>query len=99
MSVNKIGQVLAPTLVICGSNDALVPPEMANQLYMRCGAICKKLTVMPGGGHDNTWTCRDYYSSIQQFLINAPHLPMNLGPLLDEEEKETVTRHTIVQTV
>ncbi|KAI8430654.1 hypothetical protein MSG28_000855 [Choristoneura fumiferana] len=62
---------------------------MANQLYMRCGAICKKLAVMPGGGHDNTWTCRDYYSSMQQFLINAPHLPINLGPLLDEEEKET----------
>ncbi|XP_063632798.1 protein ABHD13 [Cydia splendana] len=103
MSVNKIGQVLAPTLVICGSNDALVPPEMANQLYMRCGAICKKLTVMPGGGHDNTWTCRDYYTSIQQFLVNVPMLPASLGPLLDDEDNDAydnnVTRHTLVHTV
>lgn len=99
MSGKKIGTVLTPTLVVCGSNDALVPPGMAKELYVRCGSICKKLVVMPGGGHDDTWTCRDYYASIQQFLGNVPPLPDDIGPFFDAHIKDDSMRHTLVHTV
>lgn len=98
LSLKKIGHVMTPTLVICGSNDTLVPPAMGKELYMRCGAVCKKLVVMPGGGHDDTWTCRDYYSSVQQFLLNVPPLPGEIGPFFDDDTNSTI-RHTIVHTV
>ncbi|XP_049885948.1 protein ABHD13 [Pectinophora gossypiella] len=99
MSSKKIGTVLTPTLVVCGSNDALVPPAMAKELYVRCGAICKKIVVMPGGGHDDTWTCRDYYSTIQQFLVNVPPIPDAIGPFFDDDLKNPSVRHTIVHEV
>ncbi|XP_068618494.1 protein ABHD13 [Battus philenor] len=98
MSIKKMGQVLTPTLIICGSNDALVPPGMAKDLYTRCGAICKKIAVIPGGGHDDTWTCRDYYASIQQFLLNAPAIRSEITPFSDEVIKNP-SIHTIVHTV
>lgn len=99
MSLKKIGHILTPTLVICGSNDGLVPPSMAKDLYMRCGAVCKKLVVLPGGGHDDTWTCRDYYTFIQQFLVNAPPLPKDIVPFFDEVSKDPPVRNTLVHTV
>ncbi|KOB77408.1 Bem46-like protein [Operophtera brumata] len=92
----KIGHILTPTLVMCGSNDTLVPPSMAKDLYMRCGAVCKKLVVVIGGGHDDTWTCREYYTSIQNFLVNVPPLPAEVPPYFDEEQKEG---HSVVHTV
>lgn len=97
MSLKKIGSVLTPTLIVCGSNDALVPPAMGKELYVRCGAVCKQLVVMPGGGHDDTWTTRDYYTNIQQFLLNVPPLPDDVSPFFDG--KETTVTHTIVHTV
>ncbi|XP_013184971.1 protein ABHD13 [Amyelois transitella] len=99
LSIKKINQVLTPSLFICGSNDALVPPSMAKELYVKCGAMCKKLVVMPGGGHDDTWTCRDYYNSIEQFLANVPSLPDNVGPYFDHMSKDPANRHTLVHTV
>lgn len=99
LSLQKIGHILTPTLVMCGSNDGLVPPEMAQELYMRCGAICKKLVVFPGGGHDDTWTCRDYYSSIQQFLLNVPPPPEDIITFFDEASIESTSRNTLVHTV
>ncbi|CAH0684363.1 unnamed protein product [Chilo suppressalis] len=99
MSAKKIASILTPTLVLCGSNDALVPPSMAQELYMRCGAICKKLVVLPGGGHDDTWTCRDYYSSVQQFLINVPPIPEDIITFFDDVSKDSSSRNTSVHTV
>ncbi|XP_038216408.1 protein ABHD13 [Zerene cesonia] len=93
-SLKKIGQVLTPTMVICGTKDALVPPRMAKELYHRCGAVCKKLAELPGGGHDDTWTCRDYYTHIEQFLANVPPLP-DVVPFFDNEQKS----HKIVHIV
>lgn len=98
MSLEKMGTVVTPTLVLCGSNDALVPPKMGKKLYMKCGAARKKLVVIPGGAHDDTWTCRDYYVSIQDFLISIPPLPDHIGPFFDSGHDAAV-RHTIVHTV
>lgn len=95
LSLKKIGNVITPTLVLCGSNDSLVPPSMAQELYMRCGAICKKLVMIPGGGHDDTWTCHDYYSSIQQFLANVPPLPCEIGPFFDDNNLRCSIVHTV----
>ncbi|KAJ0183736.1 hypothetical protein K1T71_000159 [Dendrolimus kikuchii] len=95
MSLKKIGHVVTPTLVLCGSNDALVPPSMAQELYVRCGAICKKLVVIPGGGHDDTWTCRDYYVSLEQFLAIVPPLPCEIGPFFDDDNNPAFRRNAI----
>lgn len=98
MSLRKIGTVKSPTLVICGSGDTLVPPSMSQELYVRCGAICKKLIVIPGGGHDDTWTGREYYPAIQKFLRDIPALPVEIGPYFDSSQEATV-RQSMVQTV
>lgn len=97
MSLNKIAHVISPTLVICGSNDALVPPSMARELYTRCGSICKQMVVIPGGGHDDTWTCREYYPSMQQFLVNVPALPSEIGPFFEKNNESA--RLGVVLTV
>ncbi|XP_072931137.1 protein ABHD13 [Epargyreus clarus] len=99
MSLNKMVHVSSPTMIICGSNDLLVPPTMAKELYVKCVAGTKKLAVMTGGGHDDTWTCRDYYVSIQQFLSNVPPLPDNIEPFFDEANKLPSKRHSIVHIV
>ncbi|KAG6452177.1 hypothetical protein O3G_MSEX007499 [Manduca sexta] len=98
LSVKKIVHVLTPTLVICGSNDALVPPSMGQELYVISGAVCKKLVIIPGGGHDDTWTCREYYPAIQQFLVNVPPMPDEIGPYFDDSQDKTI-RRSIVHTV
>ncbi|XP_041987686.1 protein ABHD13 [Aricia agestis] len=98
MSLSKIVHVVAPTLVMCGSKDALVPPRMARELYLKCGAVGKKIAVMPGGGHDDTWTCRDYYASMQQFLANVPPLPEDVIPYYDNAKDLSITR-IVVHTV
>lgn len=85
MSLKKIGHVTTPTLVICGSNDTLVPPAMAKELYMKCGAVNKKLVVVPGGGHDDTWTSSDYYLLLHSFLVNVPPLSSETGPYFNED--------------
>lgn len=97
MSIQKINNVLTPTLVICGSNDTLVPPAMAKALYIKCSSICKKLVVIPGGGHNDTWTCRDYYTSIQEFLNDVPPLPSNTEPYFDNSP--STSRENIVHIV
>lgn len=74
MSIHKICNVLAPTCVLCGSNDTLVPPSMAETLFLECRAALKKLIIISGGGHNDTWTCRDYYTAILQFLVDVPPL-------------------------
>lgn len=74
-SLRKVSGVCCPTLVVCGAGDALVPPGMARRLLQRCGAARKRLLVLPGGGHDDTWTRPDYYPALQAFLRDAPALP------------------------
>lgn len=82
-----MGHVVAPTLVICGTQDDLVPPTMSTDLYTRCGAVCKKIVLITGGGHNDTWVCRDYYSTLQQFLITVPALPDQVSPYIDENNE------------
>ncbi|XP_050361300.1 protein ABHD13 isoform X2 [Nymphalis io] len=75
MSLNKMSCVSSATLVVCGACDALVPPRMARELLLCCGAPLKRLAVLSGGGHDDTWTRPDYYAVLQRFLLDVPPLP------------------------
>ncbi|XP_047543994.1 protein ABHD13 [Vanessa atalanta] len=75
MSLHKMSSVSSATLVVCGACDALVPPRMARELLVRCGAPLKRLAVLSGGGHDDTWTRPDYYAALQRFLLDVPPLP------------------------
>ncbi|VVD00196.1 protein ABHD13 [Leptidea sinapis] len=95
MSLMKMRSVLTPTLVISGSNDLLVPPIMGKELYVRCGAVYRNLAVMPGGDHDNTWTCIDYYSTIQQFLDHVPELPESVSPLYETNDNDSQLVHIV----
>lgn len=88
-SLQKISNITTPTLVICGSDDTLVPPAMGKALFIKCNSICKKLVLIPGGGHNDTWTCRDYYTSLQQFLLDVPPLQTNMEVFYDEERHTT----------
>lgn len=38
----------APTDILCGEKDALLPPGSVERFARRCGA---RLTILPGGGH------------------------------------------------
>ncbi|XP_045542170.1 protein ABHD13 [Papilio machaon] len=99
MSLRKMGHVVSPTLIICGTQDDLVPPTMSSDLYTRCGAICKKIVLITGGGHNDTWICRDYYGTLQQFLLTVPSLPNEVSPFIDENNENPSTSDPTIQIV
>uniref|UniRef100_A0A146M5R6 Abhydrolase domain-containing protein 13 n=2 Tax=Lygus hesperus TaxID=30085 RepID=A0A146M5R6_LYGHE len=71
VSKDKIGSVNVPTLFISGLSDTLVPPRMMTELHSQCSANYKQLLQIPNGGHNDTWACHNYYSSIASFLKAA----------------------------
>jgi alpha-beta hydrolase superfamily lysophospholipase len=52
-SVNKIAQVKTPVLVVHGSGDSLIRPELGRALYERA-ASPKRFVLVEGGNHYNT---------------------------------------------
>jgi pimeloyl-ACP methyl ester carboxylesterase len=66
----KVGQVIAPTLVIHGESDVLIPAADGRTLYQNCGAVDKKLLLIPGGGHNNLMMVglETYFQAIRDFL-------------------------------
>jgi len=49
----RIGQVRAPVLVVHGSNDSLIPPELGRALYERAPEP-KRWELVEGGSHHST---------------------------------------------
>ncbi len=49
----RIGQVGAPVLVVHGSEDRLIPPELGRRLFERA-ADPKRFVLVEGGSHHNT---------------------------------------------
>lgn len=90
LSINKMGNIMMPTLIMCGSNDTLVPPSMAKVLFDKCKTSYKHLVIISGGGHNDTWTCREYYPSVQKFLLDVPAMPKNAEPYYDECEPSKI---------
>ena len=55
-SLEKIGEVRAPTLFVHGKEDRLVPSSMSEQLFAASRAA-KRLVLVDGAGHSNiAWT-------------------------------------------
>ncbi|MFN0182419.1 MAG: alpha/beta hydrolase, partial [Aquabacterium sp.] len=52
-SASRIGQVRAPVLVVHGSEDQLIRPELGRALYERAPAP-KRWVLVPGGSHHST---------------------------------------------
>jgi pimeloyl-ACP methyl ester carboxylesterase len=48
-ALERIGQISAPTLVVCGEGDILTPPHLSRQLAARIKG--SRLVVMPNAGH------------------------------------------------
>ena len=54
-AASRIGQVKAPVLVVHGTADSLIPPELGQALYARAPEP-KRLVLVEGGSHHNTNT-------------------------------------------
>ncbi len=52
-AASRIGQVRAPVLVVHGSEDRLIPPELGRALYERAPQP-KRWVLVEGGSHHNT---------------------------------------------
>ena len=64
-SLDKIAEVSAPTLIVHGKEDRLVPVTMSEQLFAASKAHKKHLLVVDGAGHSNiAWTAA--FSHVQQ---------------------------------
>lgn len=63
-SLEKITEVLAPTLFVHGKEDRFVPPAMSEQLFAASRAP-KRLVLVDGAGHSNiAWTAA--FNNVQQ---------------------------------
>ncbi len=52
-SVDKIGKVTAPVVVVHGANDRLIPPSLGRALYERA-TTAKRFVLVEGGTHYST---------------------------------------------
>lgn len=68
----KITQVTAPTLIIHGEKDALIPVTEGETLYQACGAQQKQCVLIPYAGHNDLMIVgmKQYFEAIGTF-INA----------------------------
>ncbi|KAK1377794.1 Vacuolar protein sorting-associated protein 2-like protein 1-like [Heracleum sosnowskyi] len=76
-TIDIIGQVKQPILMISGLEDEMVPPEHMQMLYAKGAAHNKqcKFVEFPDGMHMDTWLSGGdrYWRTIQQFL--EEHVP------------------------
>jgi len=79
-SLKKACRLTQPTLFLSGLSDQLIPPKMMNDLYTACGAPVKRLARFPSGTHNETWTCVDYYQTINYFLDEVLYLHRERRP-------------------
>jgi len=55
-SIEKIGQIRMPVLIVHGANDRYVPPSLSEALYAAAPSP-KRLLLIPNGSHNNSvWT-------------------------------------------
>jgi uncharacterized protein len=71
-TLEKIGEISAPLLVIQGSADSIVPPEMARQIFEAAGEP-KRFHLIPGAGHNDTLDhgVEDYWGVWQDFVTDV----------------------------
>lgn len=68
--LDKIAQISAPTLIIHGERDYLIPLENGRALYEHSGAADKRLVTIPRAGHNDLLFVgqRAYFEAIQAFV-------------------------------
>jgi fermentation-respiration switch protein FrsA (DUF1100 family) len=84
-SVEKIGQIRMPVLVVHGVEDRYVPPRLSEALYAAAPPP-KKLLLVPNGTHNNSaWTGDAIYREALQELfgpVAAVSVPGDRAPAL-----------------
>ncbi len=68
-SVSKISSISVPLLVLHGDRDAVVPIELAQQLYEEANEP-KKFYTIHGASHNDTYIAggAEYFSTLRQFI-------------------------------
>jgi fermentation-respiration switch protein FrsA (DUF1100 family) len=68
-SIEKIGQIRMPVLIVHGADDRYVPPRLSEALYAAAPSP-KKLLLIPNGTHNNSaWTGdSDYRLALQELF-------------------------------
>ncbi|XP_063939756.1 alpha/beta hydrolase domain-containing protein WAV2 [Daucus carota subsp. sativus] len=76
-TIDIVGQVKQPILMLSGLDDEVVPPEHMQMLYAKAAPHNKrcKFVEFPDGMHMDTWLSAgdEYWTTIQQFL--EEHIP------------------------
>lgn len=76
----RIGQLRAPVLVVHGSEDRLIPPELGRTLYERAPEP-KRWVLVDGGTHHNTnGLAQDQYRAALRDLFGVPAQLTTQGP-------------------
>lgn len=80
----KVCKISVPVLFLSGLADSLIPPKMMTELFNSCGSERKRLARFPGGNHNETWTCQQYYQTLRYFLnevvgIGVAHFDVHAG--------------------
>jgi len=71
-TLNRLGQIKAPTLVLTGDSDMLIPPSCSDTLAARIPGA--KLVKLPGGSHGfNFETPEAFNRVVLDFLAGAPN--------------------------
>lgn len=68
--LDKIAQIHAPTLIIHGEADQLIPVENGHALYEHSGAVDKQLVTIPHAGHNDLLLTgqKTYFEAIRAFV-------------------------------
>jgi pimeloyl-ACP methyl ester carboxylesterase len=67
----KLGRIAAPTLVVWGANDRLLPPALGRQLSKAIPGA--RLHIIQGAGHNPMWDRpAEYNEAALGFLIDSP---------------------------
>lgn len=68
-NLEKMARVTAPTLIIHGERDWIIPVSDGKDLFEACPAENKKLVTIPAAGHNDLMLIgqREYFGSIAEF--------------------------------
>jgi fermentation-respiration switch protein FrsA (DUF1100 family) len=82
-SIDWIGQLAAPLLVVAGDRDTIVPPELSRRLYDAAPKVLepKRFLIVRGAGHNSPALLdgRHMIGEIVGFLTRAGVLPVTGG--------------------
>jgi alpha/beta hydrolase family protein len=73
----KLAKIQAPSLVVWGERDALLPLELGKQLARHMPG--HELVVIKGAGHNPMWDCPCAFNQVvMDFMSANPRLPQRI---------------------